>query len=138
MEINNSKILLNFVLKFIFGLFFSIIFGISFAFGVDTIKIVGVFLNFGGDKTNVIFPLFFGIPLGSVIGFMFFDKVILKFSKINWKGIVLGFLWSAIFGTILSLILIDKYGSSLVFYLPILMVLIAFLGYQLTNKITNS
>lgn len=134
MNADNTKKLPAIMLKFLSGLFLAIVFGFALGFAVNALSRVGVFLDFGGDKSNVFIPLFFGVPLGSVLGFVMIDKKIGKKTKINWSGIVLGIISCAFLGVIGSTVLLDLIGGTAIFFIPIMMVLLALVGYQATYK----
>ncbi len=52
----------------------------------------------GGDKAGPIWGVILGMPLGSVIGFLFIDKIIYKLEKYNILGMVVGFICGFFFG----------------------------------------
>ncbi len=117
--------------KFILGLVFAVIFGIISIVGVNTLNASGINIDLGGCKSNVFISLIFGIPAGSIIGFITFEKYIGKDKRFKLRSIILGFLLSSILGFISSVALLDYIGGSGIFCIPVMMVVLALGGYQL-------
>ncbi len=130
MNISNSENK-DIFLKFIFGLAFAVILGIISMAGANALNASGINIDLGGCKSNVFIPLIFGIPSGSILGFIIFEKYIRKDKKIKLLKVVLGFLLSAIFGFISSIALLDYIGGRAIFFILVMIVILALGGYQL-------
>ncbi|MGZ6208472.1 MAG: hypothetical protein ACXWMS_13075 [Syntrophales bacterium] len=117
------KIGAGLVLSFFSALIFSLIGGVL----SDAI----VTVNLGGDKAGPIWGIIFGMPLGSVIGFLLIDKIFYQFEKNNILGMTIGFLCGFAFGGIGGLFLLDLIGGKAILLIPLLTVCFCLTGYQI-------
>jgi hypothetical protein len=85
----------------------------------------------GGDKASVFVGLFFGFPIGGVLGIFLLDKIAFKTGGYNSIGIVTGLTLSIILGGIGSVALLSKLGGPAIFIAPFLYVLLALMGYTI-------
>lgn len=74
------------------------------------------------------------MPVGSALGFVIIDRRIQKKTRTNWSGNVLGIISCAFLGVIASAALLDIIGGKAILVIPIMMVLLALGGYQVTYK----
>jgi hypothetical protein len=89
-------------------------------------------IDFGGDKGTVLAGLFFGIPIGSILGIVLSEKLIYKAHGWNAFGIGLAAsmgLISVFFG----IRMMDHFGSKFIFFIPFLTVLICIVAYQIVT-----
>jgi hypothetical protein len=122
------------LMKFTLGLLLALAFGLALSFGLDSAADEGISFNFGGDKSNAFIVLFFGVPSGSIIGFVIIDRIIGNNAKTSWAGIVLGLISCVLLGGIGSVTLLDSMGGEkAIFVIPIMMVLLALGGYEVPN-----
>jgi hypothetical protein len=107
-------------------------------FGALIFSLIGVVLsnaivtvNLGGDKAGPIWGIIFGMPFGSVVGFLLIDKIFYQFQKNNIFGMTIGFLCGFVFGGIGGLFLLDLIGGEAIFLIPLLIVCFSLIGYQI-------
>ncbi len=117
------------LLEFCASLILSVIGFLSFAVIYDALELLKVSINFWGDKGKVLFGLFFGLPLGSILGILFTEKLIYKTHGWNILGIVLAVLLSVV-SNYLGIIMLEKVGGGFVILIPLLVVVICLLGYN--------
>ena len=86
-------------------------------------------IGFGGDKGVILFPLFFGMPLGGMIGFLIVDKKILKIQELSSFSAIIAFI-TGIIGCFVSLFLLDLLGGVSFYIVPILVVGFGLAGYS--------
>ena len=115
--------------RFVGGVFFSLL----------TVFVLGALyvltnlsdkIDFGGDKGVILFPLFFGMPLGSVLGFLIVDKTILKIQELSSYSAIIAFI-AGIIGCFISLFLLDLLGGNSIYLVPILVVGFGLAGYSI-------
>lgn len=82
----------------------------------------------GGDKGGVFVALFLGLPIGSLLGILFIDRVLYNFMKKNVVGVVLGFILSSL-GAVESLILLDTIGGTGILFAPGISTCLGMAGY---------
>ena len=132
MKINYPNSIKSIILKYLIGLFFAVSLALLSSFTFDLISRAGFYFEFGGDKSVIFIMICFGIPFGSVTGFIIADKYISKIAKINWGGIILGCLFSSVFGLVSSIAIIMNFDSQAIFIIPVVVSFIALIGYQVT------
>jgi hypothetical protein len=116
-------------LEFCAGLILSVMGFLLFAVIYNALEILKVNINFWGDKGKVLFGLFFGLPLGSILGILLSEKLIYKTQGWNIPGIVLAVLLSVL-SNYLGIIMLEKVGGGFVIFVPLLVVVICLLGYN--------
>ncbi len=103
------------------ALIFSLI-GVALSNAIDT-------FNLGGDKAGPIWGIF-GMPFGSVIGFLLIDKIYYHMKENNVFGMIIGFLCGFFFGGVGGLFLLDLIGGRAILLIPLLTVCFCLIGYQ--------
>ncbi len=93
---------------------------------------MGIELDWGGDKGQVFWGIFFGLPLGCVCGFLVIDKVFFGTAGWNVRGIVSAIV-VGVLGDFLGIFLMDSLGGQVIFFLPVLIVLACECAYNLTR-----
>jgi len=104
------------ILDCLSGLVFALIGFISFAY---LHSLFGIELEWGGDKGQVFWGIFLGLPIGSVFGFIVADRLFFRIRDLNLPGISLA-LVVGVLGNILGIYLLDRLGSEFAFFLPFL------------------
>jgi hypothetical protein len=125
----DAKMIKKLIFEFLGGLFVSLVCGVSFAFIFSLPGISKVGVNLGGDKASIFFGIFLGLPIGSLLGILFVDKVFYGFQGYNIWGILIGFTLSFFLGGIGSVVLLDKIGSPAIILAPLIIVLFSLVGY---------
>ena len=116
--------------RFSAGVLFSVLGGFCFYWFHTILMIVGIEVDFGGDKSNVFVALFFGMPLGSILGFLLVDRLVYEIQKYNILGIIVGLAASMILGGIGSILFLDAIGGKAIILIPFMIVCISLVGYQ--------
>ncbi len=117
--------------EFIGAILTSCVLSAGFLFLAKLIDILKLDINLGGDKASVFAVIFFGIPIGCLLGILVVDKIIFKYQGYNLLGISLGFVLCFLIGGIGSVLLIDKIGRSAVFFIPLIIIALSFIGYYI-------
>jgi hypothetical protein len=117
-------------LDFFSGLILSIIGFLMFAGLYSAFELLRININYGGDKGKVLFGLFFGLPLGSILGIVLTEKLVYKAQGWNILGIILAALLSVI-GNYLGIIMLDRIGGWVFILIPLLVVSICVFGYNI-------
>jgi Co/Zn/Cd efflux system component len=101
--------------------------------GIGFFVFVGIYnglnITYGGDKGKVLFGLFFGLPLGTIIGIVLTEKLIYKIQSWNISGIIVAALLSVI-ANYFGLIMLDKMGSGTIVIVPLFVAVICLFGYH--------
>jgi len=87
-------------------------------------------VTYGGDKGKVLFGLFLGLPLGSILGIVLTEKLIYKTLGWNIFGIIIAALLSLI-TNYLGLMMLDKMGSGTIIIIPLFVTVICLFGYHI-------
>lgn len=87
-------------------------------------------VTYGGDKGKVLFGLFLGLPLGSILGIVLTEKLIYKSLGWNIFGIIIAALLSLI-TNYLGLMMLDKMGSGTIIIIPLFVTVICLFGYHI-------
>lgn len=74
------------------------------------------------------------MPVGSALGFVIIDRRIEKKTRTNWSCNALGIISYAFLGVIANAALLNIIGGKAILVIPIMMVLLALGGYQVTYK----
>lgn len=123
--------------KFVSGLFFALLFGLSCYFLGSVLANELPNINFGGDKSGIVFGTFLGMPVGGLLGFLVVDKIVYKLETYNFLGLILGFTGSFLVGGIGSVKLLDTIGAKAIFLIPFLILSLSLAGYQLGLKVMS-
>jgi hypothetical protein len=118
------------ILSFISSVILSIIGFMALAGIYKTLELLKVDVNFGGDKGNVFFCLFLGLPLGGISGILLIEKLVYKSEGWNILGIGASVLLSLI-SIYLGIILMDRAGGEFVLLIPIVVGLFCLFGYKI-------
>ncbi len=120
------RIILDFISSFVL----SIIGFLAFAGIYKLLELLRFNINFGGDKGAVLFGLFFGLPLGSLLGVLINERFIYKAQDWNFIGMILaGFLSFII--SYFSIIILEKYGGGCVILIPLLVAAMCVFAYNI-------
>ncbi len=121
-----NKICAGLVISVIGGLIFFLI-GHTLSFAIDEDI-------FGGDKAGVVWAIVFGMPLGSVIGFLVIDKFLYHYPRNNVLGMIIGFFCGSVFVIIGGGFLLDLMGWKAIPIILLLVVCFCLTGYQIGLK----
>ena len=119
MQINIKKIVSEFIAAFVLSLIgYLPIAAVSFwLFKIDHVGII-------------LLALFFGYPLGSILGILLIDKIFFKAKGWNIIGIIISVVLSFA-GAYLGLVMLDKIGSEVFIFVPLLITFLCLIGYNL-------
>jgi hypothetical protein len=120
------KICTGLVISVIGGLIFSLI-GNALSNAIETPV-------YGGDKAGIVWAIVFGMPLGSVIGFLLIDKPLYHFPRNNMLGMIIGFSCGSVFGIVGGGFLLDLIRGKAILIIPLLVVCFCLKGYQIGLK----
>lgn len=130
----------RFPLEYFTGLVCSLGGFVLFFFGfwlIDAaIDLVGIDINLGGDKGNVFFGLFFGLPMGNLLGINLADRVFFDDRGGNILGLILGLVSGFVAG-IIGVFLLDRIGEKAILMIPFLVTLACLLGYRIPVLFRN-
>lgn len=127
----------RFIIDFFSSLIFSIIGFILFAFIYQLLIRINLEFYFGGCKSNIFVGLFFGMPLGSIIGILLAERKDLEFRIHIFINILLGILF-CLMGALLGVVLLDQIGGWSIVFVPILMGLFSTVGFMIGSLILKS
>jgi hypothetical protein len=116
-------------LDFLSGLILSIIGFLMFAGVYSALELLKIDISYGGDKGKVLFGLFVGLPLGSILGIVLTEKFVYKAQGWNIWGIILAALLSVI-SNYLGIVMLDKIGGGFVIIIPLFAVVMCLFGYH--------
>ena len=114
------------------GVIGSLFGGLLFYYIYKSMSALHFDIKFGGDKGIVLFPLFFGVPLGTVIGYMFIDKVFQKNHKLKIVAGLIGW-FASVLGVFISLFLISSKGLTGLVLTPFIVAAVGLVGYSITR-----
>ena len=122
---------MKYLLEYISGVILSIIGFICFGIAYDLLRKIHLDYFFGGDKSNVFFGLFLGLPIGSILGFCLIEKIYFKVQGFNILGTILGLIIN-IFACFIGVIFLDKFGEKGIILIPFLIVLLILISYNIS------
>jgi hypothetical protein len=118
------------IFEYISGLVFSV-FGFFALAGLHTLfEMVGFELAWGGDKGKVFWGMFFGLPGGSILGFLVVDKLYFKIDTWYFQGMLMAFIVGVI-ANVVALYLIDRLGGGFLLAIPPLVSLACVWAYNI-------
>lgn len=124
----------NIFMKFGGELVSTIVFSAMIFLLSDIIDSIDSIVNIGGDKASVFALIYFALPLGSVTGILLIDRMLCGLDGYNVLGFILGFILSSVVGTSLSIILLDRFGSSAILIIYLMILITALIGYHLPPR----
>jgi hypothetical protein len=110
--------------QFAAGLILSFLVGALFSGVLTSLGNVGL----GGDKGGILFGIFLGLPVGSLLGIFLVDEGLFRLKQKNFLGGFLGFILSSVSG-VESLIILDELGTVGIILAPAISTLLALVGY---------
>ena len=100
------------------------------------ITLLRIDINFAGDKSNILFPLFFGLPIGSVGGIVLANRLFLDNQRWNILGIVIALILN-VAGLIIGVRLLDILGGKFWFLIPVIGSIGTIAGYKISVLLTG-
>ena len=97
-------------------------------------KALGLPLEFGGDKSHPLFCLLTGLPVGSVLGLLPAEKYLLKTPCRRIPGILVSLLFG-LAGAGVGLLLMDVWGGSAVYVVPVIVAVSSLSGYKMMARV---
>ncbi len=111
------------------ALIFSVIGVLLFAGIYRLLEMIGLDIEFWGDKANILFSLVFGLSLGGSFGVVLIEKYFYKEHGWNILPIVFAIILS-ILGIYFGMIMMDKIGGRSLLFMPFFTALMCVLGYN--------
>ena len=125
-----NKYILEFVSSFVFQIVMLLIFALLYN--------SGLFLDFGGDKGEILGGIFFALPLGSLTGIVIVNKYYYKAKSWNLLGIGISMIM-ALVGGIIVVMLMDTLTGYVAFLSLLIIPIMTTIGYELTqSRITSA
>ena len=125
MQARNIKLVYEFLVIVISSILFYGIFSAIFNLFNEII----IEISFGGCKSNVLFGLFFGLPIGNVLGLLLFEKFIFKIKEYNILAILSSSILSII-AVVFCIFLLDILGGKTIVFVPVIVSTFAIVGYK--------
>lgn len=127
-----AKVIKNLLLQFVASITFSIFGFFCFVMLNKLFIRIGIEISFGGCKSDVLFGLFFGMPIGNLIGILLTSKIyLIEYRTIKILSYAIGFIFGAM-GAWVNVLVLDKISGIGIFYAPLIISFFTIVGYNLS------